>query len=545
MVKNSRFNNNLIRKIVFFISLICFFIPVFSQQLIDIEVNYDQTALVSSFSAGVTHTQYSLDSWNNSIAISAAKILLENSTSFQNQHIMGWGCLNPWPDSSVINSAGWNWNSLDDRINLMRETKGEAIITLCGCPTWMHTPAGNGTTEWGSALEKAPTPVHFDDFAHLCAEVARRYPDVMYYQVWNELKGFWSLALNRWRYEDYTIMYNMIYDSLKAVNPAIKVGGPYPVMSTYSEQKSYTIDLGVPYGYYDKRALDVIPYWLGHKKGADFLAVDGGIENKDDISICEVFKAGDKFADIVSWIRQQLIEEPSLDIWWSEWYALPGNTDPQNNIEFDNALMASSLIKTIKAGSSSVLIWQPEGNNQGFAYPLGLWTSTVNSDGGKPTPFYYTLKILKDHFSKGVEIVNSTTSSDDVTVMASKKKILIVNHKNINLEIRINNSFTISILPYEVKLIDTGLTEIQQLKDADIKINFNNDSGILSLQTLNSTPVNINYSIFNQSGSVIKLRKEKLLSEHNINLSMIPSGIYFYRIYYMNNLYNGHFVRTR
>jgi hypothetical protein len=531
MVQNYRFNNKLIRKIVLIISLISDFIPVFSQQYIDIEINFEKTDLVSSYSAGVTHTQYSIDSWNNPVAINAAKILLENSTDFQNQHIMGWGCLNPWSDSTVTNSANWNWKSLDDRINLIRETKGKAIITLCGCPTWMHTPASNGQTEWGSALEKAPTPVHFDDFAHLCAEVARRYPDVVYYQVWNELKGFWSLELNRWRYEDYTSLYNMVYDSLKAVNPVIKVGGPYPVMSTYSEQKSFTLDAGMVYGFFDKRPLDVIVYWLEHKKGADFLAVDGGNQNKDGISICDVFKAGDKFADIVSWIKQQLNEENLLEIWWSEWYARPGNADPQYDIAFDNALMASSLIKTIKAGSGTVLIWQPEGDNQGFSFPSGVWTSTVNSDGGKPTPFYYTL--------------NSTTSSDDVTVMASKKKILIVNHKNTNTEIRINHDRTLSLLPYEVKLIDSLLTYDRQLKESGINIIYNNSNGILYLHNLKSTPEKLSYSIVSQSGIVIKHGQEVAISEHSINLSMFPSGMYIYQIYYMNNLYNGSIVRLR
>lgn len=55
----------------------------------------------------------------------------------------------------------------------------------------------------------------------------------------------------------------------------------------------------------------------------------------------------------------------------------------------------------------------------------------------------------------------------------------------------------------------------------------------------------IKYSINNQSGSVIKNVQEVPLSELSINLSMFPSGIYFYRIFYMNNLYNGHFVRIR
>lgn len=528
------------KKLLFFIPLIFKIVFAFSQQYTDIEIDYKKTDLVSSFSSGVTHTQYSIDSWNNSGAINNAKILLENSTEFQNQHIMGWGCLNPWPDSTITKSANWDWTTLDNRIKLIHETKGTAVITLCGCPTWMHTPASNGQTEWGSAIEKAPTPVHFDDFAHLCAEVARRYPDVTYFQVWNELKGFWNSALNRWRYEDYTIMYNMIYDSLKAINPAIKVGGPYPVVSTYSVAKSFTSTLGGAYGLFDKRPLDVIVYWLAHKKGADFLTIDGGNQNKDAISNCDAFKSGDKFTDIIAWINQQQPDQENLlKIWWSEWYVHPNDTDPQSNTELDNALMASALIKTIKAGSSTVLLWQPEGDVQGFSFPLGIWTSTANAGGGSATPYYYTLKIFKDYFSKGVDIVNVKTTSADVSVIASQTKILLVNHKNRNSDIRINNVTTLSLGPYEVKLIDAVPAE--EFNESDIKINYNNTNDILYLHNLKSEPQKVDYSIFNLLGRIIKSGQETAISEHTINLSMLPTGIYIYRISYMSKIFSNLF----
>lgn len=424
------------------------------QNDVEIEINLNKIDLVSSYSAGVTHTQTSLNSWGNSGATNTAKVLLENSTYYQNQHIMGWGALNPWPDSTVTNSANWDWKSLDDRIKIIRDTKGKAVITLCGCPTWMHTPSSNGKTEWGDALEKAPTRAHFDDFAHLSAEVARRYPDVLYFQVWNELKGFWNMSLNRWRYEDYTTMYNMIYDSLKAINPAVKIGGPYPVMGTYSVRKSFTSDYGGAYGFFDKRPLDAIVYWLANKKGADFLCIDGGTHNKDEIWNVDAFKAGDKFTDAMAWIKQQLNQNTPLEIWWSEWYVHPRDTDPQNNRALNNAIMASGLIKTIKAGAGNVLIWQPEGDKDGFSFPLGIWTSTSTSDGGMPTPFYFTLKIFKDYFSKGVAVINTKSSSEDVSVIASDKKILLVNQKNTTVTVLINHVTTVSMTPYEVKLLD-------------------------------------------------------------------------------------------
>nr|BFE82653.1 hypothetical protein GCM10020093_052540 [Planobispora longispora] len=62
--------------------------------------------------------------------------------------------------------------------------------------------------------------------------MARRYPTVKHFMVWNEFKGFWNNAQNRWDAEAYTELYNKVYDALKAVDEDIKVGGPYvPILS--------------------------------------------------------------------------------------------------------------------------------------------------------------------------------------------------------------------------------------------------------------------------------------------------------------------------
>ena len=72
----------------------------------------------------------------------------------------------------------------------MRGTGGTKIITLCGAPDWMKGGKA-GQTDWNK-LEVAPTPNHYADFAQLAKQIALRYPDVQYFQVWNELKGMWA-----------------------------------------------------------------------------------------------------------------------------------------------------------------------------------------------------------------------------------------------------------------------------------------------------------------------------------------------------------------
>jgi hypothetical protein len=220
---------------------------------------------------GVTHTQYSADSWRPRVAADRAVDVMRDTVDIQNQALMGWGALNPEPSPGVF-----DWRSLDQRIGLMRRVQGSVLsITLCGAPDWMKGGIA-GQTRWDD-LEKAPTPEHFDDFANLAAQVARRYPDVEYYFVWNELKGFYNPKTNNWDIEKYTQLYNLVYAALKKVRSSIKVGGPYVPMDTWKsrESMSHPSTLGGQWGTVDGRSISAVQYWLAHNSGADFIALDG------------------------------------------------------------------------------------------------------------------------------------------------------------------------------------------------------------------------------------------------------------------------------
>src|SRR5918998_1013784 len=150
----------------------------------------------SRLATGVTHAQHSLDPWGDPGAVARGTALLAGAVRYQNQHLMGWGASNPEPAPGV-----YDWQSLDRRVQLMRDTGAVPVITLCCAPDWMKGGAP-GTTDWGR-LEVAPLPEHYADFAALARQVARRYPDVRHYQVWNELKGFWDPVANNWDYVAY------------------------------------------------------------------------------------------------------------------------------------------------------------------------------------------------------------------------------------------------------------------------------------------------------------------------------------------------------
>ena len=190
---------------------------------------------LDSFQVGYDYTQNShLPSFagGDPTAVASAKSLLTSMATFQNAFLMGWGTDDPEPYPGTF-----AWSSLDSSVEVMGSTvlASRRMITLASAPGWMKV--GGASQEWN--MNAAVDPSHFQDFANLAADVAQRYdgthigangqllPRVDYFDVWNELKGFWTSSGDTWNYQSYTEMYNDVYKAIKAVRPDALVGGPY------------------------------------------------------------------------------------------------------------------------------------------------------------------------------------------------------------------------------------------------------------------------------------------------------------------------------
>ena len=235
------------------------------------------------------------------------------------------------------------------------------MISLSEAPWWMKGQLrADGTTqlltpadEWASiAYSSRVLDDKMSDWLLLVQSVATRYMaapyNVRYFQVWNELKGYYDPKTNSYDYSDspgdpsgpnakhgYTYMYNLVYQALMQVarrlgipSSAIEIGGPYVPMDTWSStQQSAASNVTKTYGTFDQRPFDVVEYWLQHKDGAGFITVDGSNENDDLTEITDPFTAAEKFADIVHWLRsldgKVYPGATTLPIWLAEWYAIP------------------------------------------------------------------------------------------------------------------------------------------------------------------------------------------------------------------------------
>ncbi len=394
---------------------------------------------------GFTHTEFSADEGKDD-AMRRAQKLLAGPKLPQVQHIMGWGAENPEPSP-----GRYQFGELDSRMDLIRASGGTPVITLCCSPDWMKGgKAGVDNTDW-DRLEVAPDRKYYKDFAKLAATVAKRYPDVRHFIVWNEFKGFWNDAEARWDYEGYTELYNLVHRELKKVNEDILVGGPYLVMDSLDPRQSQHAapDLKGDWGSADQRVLDAFDYWNKNKAGADFVVVDGSSYTADDELIPDEFAATRKFTDVSRWVRQRAGDLP---LWWAEYYVEPGDSEDRRDDwpePLRLAVQASGMIAMAEGGTSTAFYWNPQ--ETGEVCAGCLWRPTELADGGTELPMFALVSRFAKEFPPGTTYENLSIAPADapVRVLADDEAILVVNTVDRRTEVTVDGK-QLELEPYEV-----------------------------------------------------------------------------------------------
>jgi hypothetical protein len=303
-----------------------------------------------------------------------------------------------------------------------------------------------------------------EDWLHLIQRTAERYMvapyNVRYFQVWNELKGYYNPQTNSNDIttnagdpngpnarHGYTYMYNQVYttlmntaQSLNISTDSIKVGGPYVFMDIWSNSSriSNPSKLVTAYGIFDQRPLDAIQYWLQHKVGAGFITVDGSLQDHNGQMLADPFVTATLFADTVKWIRSLnptlFPGSTTLPVWLAEWFASP--PPKEFNINYDNAVKSLTMSTFIKAGGGAAFSWGGSGDGTS---DRGYWTPTETASGGQPFPWYYTMKTLNKDFGAGTKLYPAIVSDpQQVAALASDQHILLINKTSRALSLTVN-----------------------------------------------------------------------------------------------------------
>ncbi len=441
----------------------CAFISGEGAANVEVRLEPNQVIGQSLLATGATHMEYSLDPDGDPVALARGRKVLAQATSYQNQHIMGFGADNPWPDPNLNDPKTWDWASLDQRVQLMLETNSTPVITLCCAPTWMVDAAWRSGTDW-SKIELAPLQTREDAFARLSAEVARRYPKVKFFQVWNQFKGMWNSRENSWDAQRYTRQYNKIWKAVKAVRPDAKIGGPYLVL----EGSGASRQLGYPEEWYTDdpitpRNRKVLEYWLEHKLGADFITIDRSVKTGGDplrYSEAAQLKLTSLFGDVVRQVRS-LRGYHNEPIWMAEYYLAEIPLGLRSE-QFQAVMIASILKHKLEAGLSVSFLWSPEVQpDAGFATASdgqALFSSTRNFDGGRVSKNGFVYESFKQFFPPGTPLIRATSSSSALEVLASKRSVLLINKRagptSVTVLASSGTDQILELAAYEVRILE-------------------------------------------------------------------------------------------
>ncbi|MFE0464966.1 hypothetical protein ACFW1A_37505 [Kitasatospora sp. NPDC058965] len=394
-------------------------------------------AVRGGFQVGVTHAEHSIGTGTDPTApppapaaLARARRTLSSVGPLQNMHLFGFG---EWANPRHGAHGPFDWSSLDARMRLICATGGTPVITLCCSPSWATDHYDPQAPDDTTHLYDAPLPSHYQDYADLAVAVARRYPFVRYFQVWNQFKGFYgvprpdgSVDYSQWDAAAYTSFYNTVYRALdgyrKSARVDLRIGGPYVPFPTWSDPgaaghpAAVAALRGQPWGTVDQRALDALDYWLAHDAGADFLAVDAGTDTEpacpDTAPDCTDAQKYRRFPDqaqgaakfkALDQYLHGLLNHRQLPIWWSEYYA------PVDGTNASTAAMYRGVLDAMAAsGASAALMWSPEyepnlptdchdasGHQECSNGFPALWTEPDLWGGGGPPPGPDYLSIVR------------------------------------------------------------------------------------------------------------------------------------------------------
>lgn len=264
---------------------------------------------------GYDYTQHWPDAGNTAL----------NAVPIHNVHLVGFGQL------ELMTSEGGSkvWTSVDNRMaQAASHTPDKLVLTACSAPGFMK----DGGDVWN--MEKRVLAEYHQAYANLVAEACTRYngtggqPNITHLMVWNEMKGYWNVAQNRWDYEGYTDLYNKVWTTVKAVRPDLLIGGPYSILTTYPNT-SFSHPPTDPkwvntskWGAVDQRSIDCIDYWFANCTGHDFFCFDGGLDVMPSGTPPPGtwVSAADKFAVLA----QHVAGYSNKPIWMAETYVATG-----------------------------------------------------------------------------------------------------------------------------------------------------------------------------------------------------------------------------
>ena len=208
-------------------------------------------------------------------------------------------------------------------------------------------------------------------------------------------------------------------------------------------------ELQGPWGAVDQRDLDAVEYWIEHKKGADFIVVDGSsLHQGRRIDPRRVRRA----RQVQRGHQLAAAEERDLPVWWAEWYV-----EPQRHAAGPRtrrvAVQAAAMMEFATSGATTALYWNPQRKPEG---PASRAPAACGTRARAPSCRWRgILSGFTKWFPAGITLEKVTSSDPKVRVLAQEGQLVMVNTSNASVSTTVDGkAFTLK--PYEIRWSDRG-----------------------------------------------------------------------------------------
>lgn len=419
-------------------------------EAVRVVVRPDRVLLTSRLELSTTLTHKTFNYPKNTQAVARAEGMLREGTDCIGQFTMDWGAGNTNPSKD-----SYDFRRLDERVDMILRLGKKVVLTFCRCPEWMRRDDPK------KGVDAAPRVEMYPEFAHMAADFIRHFDrtgrPIHAINVWSETRGYWSSDLGRWYLEDYADLFNAVYDSVKRVNPAVLVGGPFMHIESSPKGRNMATHDG-SISSTDRKALEA---FLAKARQTDFFSIDRNLMENADVTGYvpdEVLKYT-RFNGVVHRQIRALVDAkwPDVPVWVVDNQCLKGHYAA----EVEAAGLASMYRWHLLGGAAFVDKWQPEDEGKDSSdadqvAPEGMYTHTDTDDGAQPLPTFYVFKAFRELFPPGTAVVEAESDSEWVEALASKTHLMLINKHSHPHPVSVETGGTVRTLTlegFEVKTV--------------------------------------------------------------------------------------------
>ena len=387
----------------------------------DVDVNVNSTKVIGSnnFSLG-THPPET--GWSNSPALlqltKDANFRLIRIFSHRFQSCISW--------NEATNTGTWNWASVDSMVQKIFDVGAQPEITMMYCAS-NDRIRGVPTGMTIDSTTKLPKP---EQYAAYCRAWVKHFKDtgraVKYYDLFNEAYIYYWHSSNPdyVRLGYYLDAFNAAYDAMHAENSQVVIGSDSALTKPF------------------------LDYWIQHGGKLDMLAChkyDSDSRSWSDATVLQ--KAETKYFVTTSlfdgvqdarkkWFNAHGVTLAAI-INEANWGAYCSDGTDDRIQQMAGAVWTALMLRgcilsgvdySIYFTFCSSKSWETANKEYGWGFGM------VNLDDGQPWYPYYVHKMIGNNLAVGDQIVETTSSSNDVRSLAwlhdGKLMILIINKAN-------------------------------------------------------------------------------------------------------------------